>query len=121
MGRAYKQVSIQYNCTKFYSFILLISCDNTDYRGRPLARPKNWMDIFKNEEEIRIWIFGEIFEIVNIYQKLTCNSKEKLGGAILKSLSFATGCADHAEIFFKSHVITKYKKSRLLSVCLLLK
>ena len=39
MGRAYKQVSIQYNCTKFYSFILLISCDNTDYRGRPLARP----------------------------------------------------------------------------------
>ena len=40
MGRAYKQVSIQYNCTKFYSFILLISCYKTDYRGRPLARPK---------------------------------------------------------------------------------
>ena len=45
MGRAYKQVSIQYNCTKFYSFILLISCDNTDYRGRPLALPKNWTGI----------------------------------------------------------------------------
>ena len=29
MGRAYKQVSIQYNCTKFYSFILLISCYKT--------------------------------------------------------------------------------------------
>ena len=41
MGRAYKQVSTQYNCTKFYSFILLISCYNTDYKGRPLARPKN--------------------------------------------------------------------------------
>ena len=43
MGRAYKQVSIQYNCRKFYSFILLISCDNTDYRGRPLAQPKNYL------------------------------------------------------------------------------
>ena len=39
-GRAYKQVSIQYNCKKFYSFILLISCYKADYRGRPLARPK---------------------------------------------------------------------------------
>ena len=66
-------------------------------------------------------MFGEIFRIVNIYQSLTCNTKEKLGGAILKSLSFGTGCADFAEIFFKSHVITKYKKSILLSVCLLLK
>ena len=46
MGRAYKQVSIQYNCTKFYSFILLISCDNTDYRGRPLAQLKNiWSQV----------------------------------------------------------------------------
>ena len=35
MGRAYKQVSIQYNCTKFYSFTLLISCYKTDYRGLP--------------------------------------------------------------------------------------
>ena len=58
---------------------------------------------------------------MNIYQRLTCNTKEKLGGAILKSLSFGTGCADFAEFFFKSHVITKYKKSGLLSLCLLLK
>ena len=36
---------------------------------------KNWLDIFKNEEEIRIWIFVKIFEIVNIYQRSTCNIK----------------------------------------------
>ena len=79
------------------------------------------MDIFKNEEEIKIWNFGENFEIVNVYQKLTRNTKEKLGGAILKSLSFGTGSADFAKKKFKSHVITKYKKARLLSVCYLLK
>ena len=49
------------------------------------------------------------------------DTKKKLGGVILKSLSFDTDCADFAQIFFKSHVITKYKKSRLLSVCLVLK
>ena len=38
------------------------------------------------------------------------------GGTILKSLSFGTECTNFAQIFFKSHVITKYKKSRLLSV-----
>ena len=64
------------------------------------------MDIFKNKEEIRILIDGEIFEIVNIYQRLTCNTKEKLGGAILKLLSFGTGCADFADSFLKSR---KYK------------
>ena len=53
---------------------------------------------------------------MNIYQRLTCNTKEKLGGSILKSLSFGTGCADFAEIFFKSHVITKYKKSRTFGI-----
>ena len=67
------------------------------------------MDIFKNEEEIRIWIFGEIFEIVDIYQKLTCNTKEKFeGGGILKSRDFANFAQT-----FKSHMITKYKRSRL--------
>ena len=59
------------------------------------------MDIFKKEEEIRIWFFGQIFEIVNIYQRLTCNRKQKFGGAILKSLSFATGCAKFVQIFLK--------------------
>ena len=56
-----------------------------------------------------IWIFEESFEIENIYHILTCITKEKLGGAILKSLSFGTGYTDYAEIVFKSHVITKYK------------
>ena len=65
------------------------------------------MDIVENVEEIRIRIFGEIFEIVNIYQRITCNIKEKLGGVILKSLSFGTGCANLAQILFQSHVITK--------------
>ena len=39
-GCAWKRGSIQYNCTKFYSFILLISCDNTDYRGGRWHGPK---------------------------------------------------------------------------------
>ena len=58
------------------------------------------MDIFKKEEEIRISIFGEIFEIGDIYQKLICNAKEKFRGSILKSLSFGTGCANFGQIFF---------------------
>ena len=40
---------------------------------------KNWNVNLKNEGEIR---FGEIFEVVNIYQRITCNTKEKLGGVL---------------------------------------
>ena len=36
-----------------------------------------------------------------IYQKLSCDTKKKFGGAILKSLSFSTGCADFAKKSFK--------------------
>ena len=61
---------------------------------------KNWLDIFKNKDKIRIWIFGKIFEIVNICQRLRCDTKEKLGGVILKSLSLGTGCTDFAQMFF---------------------
>ena len=53
------------------------------------------MNIFKNGEDIRT--FGEIFEIVNIYKRLTGNTKEKLGGAILKPLSFGTGLANFVQ------------------------
>ena len=60
-------------------------------------------------KKIRILIFGEIFEIVNIYQRLTCNTKQKLGGAILKSLSFATECADFDQIFLKVMLLQSTK------------
>ena len=39
----------------------------------------------------------EIIEIVDINKKLTCNKKEKFGGAILKLPSFSTGYADFAK------------------------
>ena len=58
------------------------------------------MDIFKNEEEIRIWILKEIFENIDIYTKLACNTKEKFGGAILKLLSFGTGSTNLAQFLF---------------------
>ena len=43
---------------------------------------------------------------MNIYQSLIRKIKEKLGGAILKLLSFGTGCANYAQTFFNSHEIT---------------
>ena len=60
MDRAYKQVSLQYNCTKFYSFILLISCYKTDYRGRPLTRPNNtykWTECL-SKIKLLIYVFS---------------------------------------------------------------
>ena len=62
------------------------------------------MNIIPSDEVIGISIctknFGEVFEIENMYQRLTCNTKEKFGGSILKSLSFGTWSSDFAESFF---------------------
>ena len=59
---------------------------------------KNWIDILKKRRKKSGFKF---FEIVNIFQKLTCNTKEKFGGMILKSLSFGIGCADITQFFLK--------------------
>ena len=42
--------------------------------------------------------------------------KEIFGGQVLKRPAFGLRCADFAQIFFKSHVITKYEKSRCFGV-----
>ena len=42
--------------------------------------------------------------------------KEIFGGQVLKRPAFGLRCADFAQIFFKSHVITKYEKSRRFGV-----
>ena len=43
-------------------------------------------------------------------------TKEIFGGQIFKRPAFGLRCADFAQNFFKSHVITKYEKSRSFRV-----
>ena len=42
--------------------------------------------------------------------------KEIFGGQVLKRPAFGLRCADFAQIFFKSHIITKYQKLRCFGV-----
>ena len=43
-------------------------------------------------------------------------TKEIFRGQIFKRPAFGLGCADFAQFFFKTHVITKYEKSRSFGV-----
>ena len=59
-----------------------------------------------------ILIFAKILQILKVRE----NYKGKLGGQALKWPLFGLRCTDFAQICFKSHVGTKYEKSRTFEV-----
>ena len=61
---------------------------------------------------MRISFFAKILQIAEIHEIY----KRKPGGQVSEQPPFGLLCTDFAKSFFKSHIITKYEKSRNFEV-----